>query len=83
MGSTPTARMWSYRLTQSVEHMPKLMLFNKLPQRECMGGDASLFVDRPLCAACGTNGGVASMARQLGFSSVRVYTPNGLQVIRP
>jgi hypothetical protein len=38
MGSTPTARMWSYRLTQSVEHMPKLMLFNKLPQRECMGG---------------------------------------------
>ncbi|MFA5952931.1 MAG: RHS repeat-associated core domain-containing protein [Hyphomicrobium sp.] len=47
------------------------------------GGDAALFVDRPLCLACGVNGGVASMSRQLGFSSVKVYTPNGLQIIRP
>jgi hypothetical protein len=47
------------------------------------GGNATLYVDRALCAACGQNGGVRSMARQLGLSQVTVITPQGTLVVRP
>ena len=47
------------------------------------GGPGKLFVDRPLCASCGTFGGVRSMARQLGLESLEVVTPNGTFVITP
>lgn len=47
------------------------------------GGTATLHVDRPLCTACGQNGGVRSMARQLGLDEVKVVTPEGTQIIRP
>lgn len=47
------------------------------------GGDATLYVDRALCPACGQNGGVRGMARQAGLNQVTVITPQGTQVIRP
>ncbi|MBC7701783.1 MAG: hypothetical protein H7225_15435 [Massilia sp.] len=46
-------------------------------------GNATLHVDRALCAACGQNGGVRSMARQLGLNEVTVITPQGTKIIRP
>jgi deoxycytidylate deaminase len=47
------------------------------------GGNATLYVDRALCAACLQNGGVRSMARQLGVDQVTMITPQGTQIIRP
>lgn len=47
------------------------------------GGRAILYVDRALCPACGNNGGVRGMMRQLGFEELQVITPQGTQVMRP
>jgi RHS repeat-associated protein len=47
------------------------------------GGQGTLFVDRGLCTACGDNGAVRSLARQLGFDQLEVVTPHGVEVIRP
>jgi filamentous hemagglutinin len=47
------------------------------------GGNATLYVDRGLCLACGQNGGVRSMARQLGLESLKVVTPDEIVIINP
>jgi len=47
------------------------------------GESAVLHVDRALCTACGQNGGVRSMARQLGVNQTTVITPQGTQIIGP
>ncbi len=39
---------------------------------------ARLFVDAPLCGACLQESGVASLARQLGISSLEVISPEGV-----
>lgn len=46
------------------------------------GGRGNMYVDRALCPACGQNGGVKGMMRQLDISELRVVTPQGVQVIR-
>jgi RHS repeat-associated protein len=43
---------------------------------------ATLYVDKVLCGYCGTNGGVAGLARQLGVTELTVVTPQGIQIIR-
>jgi MafB19-like deaminase len=45
------------------------------------GGVARLTVDRSLCRACGQNGGVKGMARQLGLSELEIISPDGHQTI--
>jgi hypothetical protein len=47
------------------------------------GGKGTLHVDRSLCDACGQNGGVRSMVRELGLGSLDVITPQGTSVILP
>jgi RHS repeat-associated protein len=47
------------------------------------GGRGRLFVDRALCPACGKNGGVAGLARQLGLEELEVVTPQGTEHIEP
>jgi len=44
------------------------------------GGEATLTVDRPLCLACGQNGGIRSMMRNAGVNRLNVVTPEGTQV---
>jgi hypothetical protein len=46
------------------------------------GGQARLVVDRELCRACGQNGGVKGMARQLDLEEIEIISPNGRQVIK-
>ncbi len=41
------------------------------------GDSATLYVDRELCGACGQNGGVNSMASQLGIKQLTIVTPSG------
>jgi hypothetical protein len=47
------------------------------------GGSGVLTVDRSLCLACGQNGGVSSMARQLGLDSLTIQTPGSIKTIVP
>jgi hypothetical protein len=46
------------------------------------GGRARLVVDRDLCRACGQNGGVRGMARQLDLEELEVISPSGREVIQ-
>jgi hypothetical protein len=46
------------------------------------GGRARLVVDRDLCRACGQNGGVKGMARQLDLEQLEVISPSGREVIQ-
>jgi len=46
------------------------------------GGRARLIVDRDLCRACGQNGGVKGMARQLELEELEVISPSGREVIQ-
>jgi hypothetical protein len=45
------------------------------------GGRARLIVDRDLCRACGQNGGVKGMAKQLGLEEIEIISPGGRQII--
>jgi len=45
------------------------------------GDSATLYIDRELCGACGQNGGVNSMASQLGIKQLTIVTPSGSVVI--
>jgi MafB19-like deaminase len=45
------------------------------------GGRARLTVDRDLCRACGQNGGVKGMARQLNLDEIEIISPSGCQII--
>jgi MafB19-like deaminase len=46
-----------------------------------LDGKARLIVDRELCRACGQNGGVKGMARQLDLEEIEIISPSGRQVI--
>jgi len=41
------------------------------------GTGGTLYVDRELCKACGQNGAVKSLARQLGLKQLTIVTPGG------
>lgn len=45
------------------------------------GGRARLIVDRDLCRACGQNGGVKGMARQLDLEEIEIVSPSSRQII--
>lgn len=45
------------------------------------GGRARLIVDRDLCRACGQNGGVKGMAKQLGLDEIEIISPSDRQII--
>jgi MafB19-like deaminase len=45
------------------------------------GGRARLIVDRDLCRACGRNGGVKGMARQLQLEEIEIVSPGSCQTI--
>ena len=47
------------------------------------GGKGRLFVDADLCGACGKNGAVRSLARQLGLTELQVVTPNKIFTLIP
>ncbi|PKV14977.1 filamentous hemagglutinin [Xanthomonas prunicola] len=59
-----------------------------LNQLKNSGGDFSgksltMYVDRQPCKACGQNGGIRTMVRQLGLKELTVIGPDGPLLIRP
>jgi RHS repeat-associated protein len=57
--------------------------FQQASNANMRGGTGRLFVDTELCKACGQNGGVRSLARQLGLDSLEIVTPSGTIIIFP
>ena len=47
------------------------------------GGKARLIVDQELCDACGQNGGVKTIAKELGITELEIITPSGTKTINP
>lgn len=47
------------------------------------GGRAEMWVDRDLCRSCGVNGGMRSLARNLGVDELIVHSPSGTQTFTP
>lgn len=47
------------------------------------GGRAEMWVDRDLCRSCGQNGGMRSLARNLGVDELVVHSPSGTQTFTP
>jgi hypothetical protein len=56
-------------------------VFQKAYDANAADDTARLIVDRDLCKACGQNGAVKSLARQLGIKQLEVVTPSGTEVI--
>jgi hypothetical protein len=52
-------------------------VFQQAANAGIFGGEATLYVDRNMCKACGEKGGVRSLARQLGLTKLTVITPDG------
>lgn len=46
------------------------------------GGTGRLVVDRDLCRACGQNGGVKGMAKQLDLEQLEIISPSSHEVIK-
>jgi hypothetical protein len=46
--------------------------FNQAARKGIKGGSATLYVDRPLCHACGVRGAILSQARQLGLKRLKI-----------
>lgn len=60
-------------------------VLNQIKQKgiDVRGQNLNLHVDRDPCLACGQNGGIQSMAGQLGVNKLTVIGPSGTTVIRP
>ena len=52
-------------------------VFQQASLAKVKADEATLYVDHELCLACGRNGAVQSMARQIGLKRLIVVTPNG------
>jgi hypothetical protein len=50
--------------------------FQQASNAGVVAGDATMYVDRDLCGACGDSGAVKSMGAQIGLDSLRVVTPS-------
>jgi deoxycytidylate deaminase len=45
--------------------------------------EATLTIDRAPCKACGVNGGLRSLARELGVERLKVVSPEGTTIVTP
>ncbi|WP_338814332.1 deaminase [Bernardetia sp. Wsw4-3y2] len=44
---------------------------------------ATMTIDRDACAACGKNGGLRSITRELGLDNLHVISPSGRKIYTP
>lgn len=79
--SNPNRRKITLRVNPISRTHAEADAFQQALDAELKGGRARLTVDRDLCRACGQNGGVKGMARQLDLEEVEVISPSGRQII--
>jgi hypothetical protein len=79
--SNPTRRQITLRVNPISRTHAEADAFQQAYDLGIRGGKARLIVDRDLCRACGQNGGVKRMARQLDIEEIEVISPSGYQLI--
>ncbi|BAY08946.1 deaminase [Calothrix sp. NIES-2098] len=80
-GSNPNRRKITLKVNPISRTHAEADAFQQAFDAGFKGGRARLTVDRDLCRACGQNGGVKGMARQLDLEEVEVISPSGRQAI--
>jgi MafB19-like deaminase len=79
--SNPTRRQITLRVNPISRTHAEADAFQQAYDLGIRGGKARLIVDRDLCRACGQNGGVKGMAKQLDIEELEVISPSGYQLI--
>ena len=79
--SNPTQRQITLRVNPISRTHAEADAFQQAFDLGFRGGRARLTVDRDLCRACGQNGGVKGMAKQLGLDEIEIISPSGIQTI--
>lgn len=79
--SNPTRRQITLRVNPISRTHAEADAFQQAYDLGIRGGKARLIVDRDLCRACGQNGGVKGMARQLDIEELEVISPSGDRLI--
>jgi MafB19-like deaminase len=80
-GSNPNSRSITLRVNPISRTHAEADAFQQAFDAGVNGGKARLIVDRDLCRACGQNGGVRGMARQLDIEELEIISPSGRQII--
>jgi hypothetical protein len=81
-GSDPNPRYITLRVNLITRSHAEAHALQQAFDAGVRGGRAHLVVDRDLCRACGQNGGVKGMARQLDLEELEVISPSGREVIQ-
>ena len=79
--SNPTQRQITLRVNPISRTHAEADAFQQAFDLGFRGGRARLIVDRDLCRACGQNGGVKGMAKQLDLDEIEIISPSGCQII--
>jgi hypothetical protein len=79
--SNPTRRQITLRVNPISRTHADADAFQQAYDLGIRGGKARLIVDRDLCRACGQNGGVKGMAKQLDIEEIEIISPSGYQLI--
>jgi MafB19-like deaminase len=79
--NNPTRRPITLRVNPISRTHAEADAFQQAFDAGLSSGVARLIVDRDLCRACGQNGGVKGMAKQLGLEMLEVISPSGSVVI--
>jgi hypothetical protein len=79
--SNPTRRQITLRVNPISRTHAEADAFQQAYDLGIRGGKARLIVDRDLCRACGQNGSVKGMAKQLDIEELEIISPSGYQLI--
>jgi hypothetical protein len=80
--NNPTRRLITLRVNPISRTHAEADAFQQAIDAEIKGGKARLIVDRDLCRACGKNGGVKGMAKQLDLEELEVITPSSSETFK-
>jgi MafB19-like deaminase len=80
--SNPTPRQITLRVNPISLTHAEADAFQQAFDAGLKGGSARLVVDRDLCRACGQNGGVKGMARQLDLDELEIISPSSRENIK-
>ena len=80
--SNPSRRPITLRVNSISRTHAEADAFQQAFDAGIRGGRARLIVDRDLCRACGQNGGVKGMAKQLDLEELEVISPSDRQTIK-
>lgn len=81
-GSNPSRRQITLKVNPISRTHAEADAFQQAFDAGIRGGRGCLTVDRDLCRACGQNGGVKGMARQLDLEELEIISPSGQQIIK-